>query len=202
MKRISLFLIAGIFLFFGFTAQATTDDRDNDGLFNDAEVQIYGTSPDKPDTDMDGVSDGQEVEQGSDPILFSGQTYTAQELDDLPGTRRIDVDLSELRLRYYAGTTLVGDIPISSGTAKYPSPRGTFSVLKKIPIKHYIGPGYNLPNTKWNLQFYGGYYIHGAYWHNDFGIRPRSHGCINVSYRDMPQLYEFAKIGTKVTVHQ
>jgi hypothetical protein len=29
------------------------------------------------------------------------------------------------------------------------------------------------------MYFYGGYSLHGTYWHNDFG-RARSHGCVNL----------------------
>jgi hypothetical protein len=42
-------------------------DRDNDGL-SDASEAVYGTDPDKSDTDGDGYSDGDEVlKYGSDP---------------------------------------------------------------------------------------------------------------------------------------
>ncbi|MFH0951427.1 MAG: L,D-transpeptidase, partial [bacterium] len=43
------------------------------------------------------------------------------------------------------------------------------------------------------------YYIHGAYWHNNFG-QPMSHGCVNVAYDNMEDLYWYAQIGTKVIV--
>lgn len=62
------------------------------------------------------------------------------------------------------------------------------------------GTTYNYPNTKWNLSFLPHYYIHGAYWHNNFG-HPMSHGCVNVSYNDMEQLYNFVDVGTPVTIH-
>ncbi len=43
-------------------------DRDGDGLFDDDEVQVYGTNPDRFDTDSDGVGDGEEVFLGTDPL--------------------------------------------------------------------------------------------------------------------------------------
>lgn len=43
-------------------------DRDKDGLSDQAEA-VYGTDPDKADTDGDGTSDGDEVlRYGSDPL--------------------------------------------------------------------------------------------------------------------------------------
>ncbi|MBK1827641.1 LamG domain-containing protein [Haloferula rosea] len=42
-------------------------DSDNDGLFDDDEVNIHMTNPNEPDTDFDGVGDLEEVLAGSDP---------------------------------------------------------------------------------------------------------------------------------------
>ena len=122
--------------------------------------------------------------------------------------KKIEVDLSDQTLSYYYGDDYkAGEFKISSGLPNTPTPIGTFNVLSKIPTKDYAGRNsdgtwYNLKNTKLNLQISNlGYYIHGAYWHNNFG-RPMSHGCINVSYINMPALYEFADVGTKVIIHQ
>jgi hypothetical protein len=47
-------------------------DRDQDGLYDDDEVQVYGTNPDVYDTDYDGVGDGEEVYYGSNPLAADG----------------------------------------------------------------------------------------------------------------------------------
>ncbi|MBX4211736.1 MAG: L,D-transpeptidase [Candidatus Yanofskybacteria bacterium] len=115
--------------------------------------------------------------------------------------KKIEVDLSSQTLTYSYGNNPVATIKISSGIKRLPTPVGTFRVLEKIPVKRYVGPGYNLPNTKWNLKFTtAGHYIHGAYWHNNFG-HPMSHGCVNVSYADMGAIYDFADVGTPVSIH-
>jgi hypothetical protein len=44
------------------------NDRDSDGLFDADETNVYGTNPDKADTDGDGPDDGQEVFDGTDPL--------------------------------------------------------------------------------------------------------------------------------------
>jgi lipoprotein-anchoring transpeptidase ErfK/SrfK len=41
--------------------------------------------------------------------------------------------------------------------------------------------------------------LHGAYWHNNFGHR-MSHGCINLPLDVAAFLYEWAPVGTAVTV--
>ena len=46
----------------------TRPDTDEDGLFDKDEEGVYGTDPNNPDTDGDGVGDGQEVEDGTDPL--------------------------------------------------------------------------------------------------------------------------------------
>src|SRR5581483_12013402 len=87
----------------------------------------------------------------------------------------------------------------STGVPGKDTPTGEFAVQKKIPIMPYIGPDYYLPDTKWNLMFLQGYYVHGAYWHSNFGNK-MSHGCVNVSYTDVKPLYDWAEVGTKVTI--
>jgi lipoprotein-anchoring transpeptidase ErfK/SrfK len=48
----------------------------------------------------------------------------------------------------------------------------------------------------------GGVALHGTYWHNAFGTGARmSHGCINLTIEDAQWLYEWADIGTTVTIH-
>ncbi|KKT28568.1 MAG: ErfK/YbiS/YcfS/YnhG family protein [Candidatus Yanofskybacteria bacterium GW2011_GWA1_44_21] len=115
--------------------------------------------------------------------------------------KRIEIDLSEQTLSYYYGHHYkVDEFKISSGLPKTPTPTGEFEIKDKIPVKAYRGRDYYLPNTLWNLKFIdSGYYIHGAYWHNNFG-QPMSHGCINVPYSEMENLYVFADIGTKVII--
>ncbi len=44
-------------------------DDDDDGLSNYAELVVYHTDPDKTDTDGDGISDGTEIKNGTDPLI-------------------------------------------------------------------------------------------------------------------------------------
>lgn len=145
------------------------------------------------DSDGDGFTDEEELFAGYDP-------HSAEPIK-LPKT--IKVSIKDQRLRYYTGDYLVKEIKVSTGIASKPTPRGTFTVDLKLPSHLYAGPGYYFPNTKWNMRFKfnknGSYYIHGAYWHNSFG-KPRSHGCVNVAYKDVETLYNWAPVGTPVTI--
>lgn len=64
-------LIAGLLVQRGLgpasAAQPSRADSDGDGLYDDDETDVYGTDPDNPDTDWDGVGDGEEVYLGTDP---------------------------------------------------------------------------------------------------------------------------------------
>lgn len=164
-------------------------DSDSDGL-NDAWELAIGTNLSKSDTDNDSYSDKEEVFNSFDPL-----SDKATKIEKL-----ITVDLKTQELKYFFGDKELEHFKISSGTKKFKTPTGTFSILEKVPVKRYKGSNYNYPNTKWNLRFTkSGLFIHGAYWHNKFGT-PMSHGCINVSYSNMEMLYNWAQIGTKVII--
>ena len=51
-----------------------TQDTDSDGLSDYDETYVYKTSPYLPDSDGDGIPDGQEVKQGTDPNCPEGKT--------------------------------------------------------------------------------------------------------------------------------
>ena len=169
-------------------------DSDNDYL-NDAWELTLGTGLMDPDSDGDLYLDGTEVAASYDP------------LDPAPNKKEklIKVDLARQRLEYFFAGKQFGAFPISGGIRSMPTPKGEFMILDKQPSKDYGGRGFGFyfPDTKWNLHFATKrwrYYIHGAYWHNDFG-RPKSHGCVNVSYKDMEPLYWWAQVGTKVVIN-
>ncbi len=166
-------------------------DLDEDGL-NDAWELILGTNLMKMDTDEDGFSDGQEVMAGYDP----------RDAQPKKISKTIKVNLANQELEYYFGDKLFDSFLISSGVKSMPTPKGEFKILAKVPVKHYGGVGFDYPNTKWNLHFTTKkyrYYIHGAYWHNNFG-QVMSHGCVNVSYKNMEPLYNWAQVGTVVII--
>ncbi|MEK7618285.1 MAG: L,D-transpeptidase [Patescibacteria group bacterium] len=170
-----------------------TEDNDSDGLNDLEEVSIYRTDPKDPDSDNDGYLDGVEIKYNYDPNK-NGDDVLLKE---------IFVNLASQELTYSLGPYKIRTIKVSTGLSRTPTPKGEFAIIKKPPLVNYRGVGYNYPNTRWNMLFKtspkGGYYIHGAYWHNNFG-NPMSHGCVNVSYREMEPLYNWADEGIRVII--
>lgn len=122
--------------------------------------------------------------------------------------KAIVVDLSEQKLTAFEAGKEVKSFLVSTGVKKYPTQIVTTYVQEKIPVKRYkwvYGPGhpdnYDLPNVKWNLRIFGTEYIHGAYWHHNFGHR-MSHGCVNVDYTNAEWIYNWAEVGTPVNVQE
>lgn len=124
-----------------------------------------------------------------------------------PTTKNIFVNLTEEVLYAYDGDVLFMKEPISTGLELTPTPAGTFKVYRKTPSRYMQGPlpgvssqMYDLPGVPWDLYFTNeGAVIHGAYWHDNFGQK-WSHGCVNLSPQTAKKLYEWADIGTPVTV--
>ena len=143
-------------------------------------------------SDGDLYLDGTEIAASYDPL--NTQPVKLEKL--------IKVNLDEQRLEYFFDGKLFDSFLISSGLASMPTPEGEFVILDKVPVKHYGGGDYDYPNTKWNLHFTTQryrYYIHGAYWHDNFGQK-MSHGCVNVDYDHMEPLYWWSQYNTKVII--
>ena len=166
-------------------------DSDKDGL-NDALEISLGTDLLNPDTDTDSYKDGEEVANGYNPIAGNR---------DRSWPRRAEVDLSLQKLYYFFNNVKIGEMPVSTGLKKTPTPIGDFTILAKKPKVNYQGANYSYPNTKWNLMFKNGYYLHGAYWHQQFGVKPMSHGCVNIAYADVEKLYKFMDVGDAVVIY-
>jgi LysM repeat protein len=117
-----------------------------------------------------------------------------------PGSgKRFVVDLSEQRLYAYEGDTLVRTTLVSTGTWRYPTVTGTYSVYLRYVSADMRGPGYYLPNVPYVMYFYKGYGLHGTYWHNNFGT-PMSHGCVNMPTAEAEWAYFWSDYGTPVIV--
>ena len=116
------------------------------------------------------------------------------------GYRWIEINLSNQTLTAWQGDVAVMYTNISSGLWGTPTVTGRYAINTKLSAQRMVGPGYDLPNVPWVMYFYGGYAIHGAYWHNNFGT-PMSHGCVNMRPGEAQILYNWAPMGTEVYVH-
>ncbi len=118
--------------------------------------------------------------------------------------KRVEVDLSKQLMSCFEGDEVVYTTKVASGLGgeKLFTPRGEMAALLKQPSRHMcnipyeggpepLGDIFDLPGIPWNIFFdLSGTAIHGAYWHNDFGI-PRSHGCLNVPCESSRWVYRW-----------
>jgi len=112
----------------------------------------------------------------------------------------IDVDLTHQTLTAYAGETPVRTTLVSTGLPRTPTPVGQYQIQIKLRYDDMSGPGYYLSNVPYVMYFYGGYGLHGTYWHANFG-HPMSHGCVNLPTSEAEWLFHWAAVGTPVNVH-
>ena len=101
------------------------------------------------------------------------------------------MDLTHQRLTAYQGNTPVFQAVISTGLPNTPTVIGKFRIYWKLTATDMAGPGYHLPDVPYTMYFYGGYALHGTYWHNNFG-QPMSHGCVNLRTGDAQWLFDWA----------
>ena len=108
----------------------------------------------------------------------------------------IGIDLYEQVLTAYEGHLPVFTTLISSGLERWPTNEGHFRVWKRYRIGEMSGAFrrpdfYSLQEVPWSQYFDDTIALHGAYWHDGFGVR-RSHGCVNASLTDAKWLYEWS----------
>lgn len=114
--------------------------------------------------------------------------------------RWIDVNLSQQQIYAYEGDVVVNSFTVSTGLPDTPTVTGEYRIYVKVPLQDMSGPGYYLRDVPWVMFFYEDYGFHGTYWHHNFGT-PMSRGCVNLSMDDAAWLYDWASVGTRVSIH-
>lgn len=115
------------------------------------------------------------------------------------GERWIDINVTKQTLVAYDGEKAVFATLVSTGEAGLGDPESSKSTIRgifRVDRKHItakmssneIGERFELNDIPFVQYFEGGYALHAAYWHDDFGV-PKSHGCINLSPDDARRLF-------------
>ncbi|HEY6557184.1 MAG TPA: L,D-transpeptidase [Polyangiaceae bacterium] len=128
--------------------------------------------------------------------LRSQDVKTAAKPSKLPvwakrGQKWIDIGIVSQTMVLWEGDRPVYATLVSTGKGglgepgkTLSTPRGTFRVYQKHVTttmdSDVADHEFELRDVPWVMYFKGGYALHGAYWHDDFG-RVRSHGCVNVA---------------------
>lgn len=136
------------------------------------------------------------VETRNGRWLRSEDLKTAAKPSQLPswarkGTKWIDISIVSQTLVLWEGDRPVYATLVSTGKdglgepgKTLSTPRGTFRIFQKhittTMDSEVADHEFELRDVPWVMYFKGGYALHGAYWHDDFG-KVRSHGCVNVA---------------------
>jgi lipoprotein-anchoring transpeptidase ErfK/SrfK len=159
----------------------------------------------------------------SEALFIKHMNPAGVDVTQLTGRKRIDVSISEQMMRVYQGDTLVLETYVSTGLAPNDTEVGNFHVRIKYEKQTMAGftdgtgeviglagdGGGNQSGDRWevsdvpNVMYinYEAEAIHGAYWHNNFGQK-MSHGCINLPLETAAYMFDFAPLGTAVTVYE
>jgi lipoprotein-anchoring transpeptidase ErfK/SrfK len=134
----------------------------------------------------------------------------------------IDVSTTEQMLYAYENGNTVYSTPVMTGRGSLPTPLGTFHVFAKLSPTTFVSPWpkgspnwYPPTHINYALEFkQGGYFLHDATWHSvfgpgtnephydpEFGWQDGSHGCVAMALDAAAWLYNWAPIGTTVSIH-
>lgn len=144
--------------------------------------------------------DTKPVGPSTDAVLYTSSLMNRE--------KRIEVEKSGFSLKAYEGDLVVFSALISTARPGFTTPVGEFRVLNKIPSMVYDSRGvfppgvatYYFTDVPFNLQVVENILIHGAYWHDGFGKRNLSAGCINLNLDDAWWIYKWAQEGIMVIV--
>ncbi len=127
--------------------------------------------------------------------------------EGVTGNRWIDVDLAEQTLAVYENGHMVFASLIATGLDPYWTRPGVFQIYQKKETENMSGAFeadrsdyYYLDKVPYTMYFDKARAIHGAYWRTSLGFT-QSHGCVNMSIGDAAWLFNWAKEGDWVYVH-
>jgi hypothetical protein len=126
--------------------------------------------------------------------------------------RWLDANLTEpVRVTAYEGATPVRSMLAIKGRIPRPTPTGEFTILRRVAnetmdsstigIPRNGRGGYYLKNVLFTQYFSAdGASLHYNYWSSNFGYAG-SHGCLGLSYADSAWLWNWATVGTPLSIH-
>jgi len=136
------------------------------------------------------------VETKNGRWLRSEDLKTAAKPSKLPtfshkGMKWIDISIVSQTMVLWEGERPVYATLVSTGKdglgepgKTLSTPRGTFRIYQKHVTttmdSEVADHEFELRDVPWVMYFKGGYALHAAYWHDDFG-KVRSHGCVNIA---------------------
>jgi lipoprotein-anchoring transpeptidase ErfK/SrfK len=158
----------------------------------------------------------------SEALFVDSQNPFGVDTTNLIGRRSIVVSIADQTLRAYQGNELILETLVSTGLDPNKTETGNFHVRIKRPAQtmsgftsstgEVVGVGadgtpdaeggssYEVEDVPNVMYFnFDAEALHGAYWHENFGNK-MSHGCVNLPLDVAEFLYDWAPLGTAVTV--
>lgn len=157
-------------------------------------------------------------------IFYSVANPYGVDASPIIGPKFIEVSIANQAMRVYQGGQLVLESLVSTGIEPNHTEVGDFHVRLKYKSQTMAGftsasgevvgfegadgsvfgdtgNPYVVPDVP-NVMYFDldAEALHGCYWHNNFGT-PMSHGCVNLPLDVAEWMFQFAPLGTPVTVH-
>lgn len=129
---------------------------------------------------------------------------------EVHGERWIDVDVASQTATAMVGSQSLYKALVTTGKDGWETPRGVFRILYRVPDETMTSAAigaeeyYVLDHVLYTQYFTDrGHALHLNYWRDDsyFGRIRSSHGCVGMRLADAKFFWDFATIGTRVTVH-
>jgi hypothetical protein len=161
--------------------------------------------------------DTEPIPQPADVPTYDEELFVAESTGWSVGTfgpgpqqgawKEIVVSISAQAMWAYENGELVNSSYVSTGTAEVPqtvTPIGHWSILTKYEVQDMegtISDEYYFVADVPDVMYFDnlGNALHGTYWHSNFGA-PMSHGCVNLPLDVADWMYNWAPIGTAVSV--
>jgi len=111
-----------------------------------------------------------------------------------PGDYWINLNIGQEVLTLFKGADPVLATYVSTGMKGSATIQGVFNIqYKYAATRMHGGPPfathyYDLPNVPWTMYYHGSFGVHGAYWHDEFGIT-KSAGCTNMTIGDSKYIF-------------
>ncbi|MEI8361064.1 MAG: L,D-transpeptidase family protein [bacterium] len=167
-------------------------DTDKDGLSDLIEIKLR-SKLNNPDSDGDGRTDKLAFDQGFNPL--SGKKLI----------KHIAVNLKKQEIEYSTGSIILGRFRVSTGKKSMPTPKGEYKIVNKS--KRAWSKKYGLWMPYWLGMKDGSIGFHELpEWPNGFKEgqnhlgKPVSHGCVRLGIGDAKKLFDWAEVGTPVTI--
>jgi len=127
--------------------------------------------------------------------------------EGVDNNRWISIDLDNQTLAAYEDGKLVFAALVATGSGELYSDPGLYYIYEKRELEQMQGSYtsdrsdfYSLEGVPWTMYYNHAQAIHGIYWPALLGFT-QSHGCVNMFPGDAHWLFNWAKLGDWVYVH-